>query len=153
MVCNGYVKNEKFNDFSNAALTTRIAIFVRKLWYSKCRSNEHLFVQCSSRDLQFKTRIKHNFAVETVIIYSILTNKQMIDKQGLTICCNQQTKQRATVDHKNINLSFPVYIITTPYYWTPRGSRKGPIKQGLSVLPSVLPSVRAFSLNHIINFF
>ena len=68
-------KNEQFNDFSNTVLTTRVDIVVRKLWYSKCRPNGHLFGQCSSRDLQFKARIKHKFAVEIVIIYSTLTNK------------------------------------------------------------------------------
>ena len=78
MVCNGYAKNEKFNDFSNTTLTAQVDIVLRKLWYSKCRSNGHLFRQCSSRDLQVKARIKHKFAVETVIIYSILTKKPNI---------------------------------------------------------------------------
>ena len=56
-------KNEKPNDFQNTAFTTGVDIVVRKLWYSNCRSNEHLFGQCSSRDLQFKSRIKHKFAI------------------------------------------------------------------------------------------
>ena len=37
-------------------------------------------------------------------------------------------------------------------YWARSGSRKGPIKKGLSIVPSFCP-VQAFSLNCIINFF
>ena len=50
-ICNGYAKKEQFNGFSNTALTTWVDIVVRKLWYSKCRSNGHFFGQCFSRDL------------------------------------------------------------------------------------------------------
>ena len=38
-------------------------------------------------------------------------------------------------------------------YWTPGLSQKGPLKQGWSVLPFVLPSVRKFSWNWLISFF
>ena len=45
------------------------------------------------------------------------------------------------------------------YFWTPASSRKGSIKSGVcplfhsSIFPSALPTVRAFSWNHISSFF
>ena len=73
-------RNEQFNDFSNTALTTRVDIVVRKIWYSNCKLKGDLFGQCSSRGLQLKARIKQKFAIKIVIIYSTLTNKLTIEK-------------------------------------------------------------------------
>ena len=69
---------KQFNDFSNIALATRVDIVARKLCYSKCRSNGHLFWQCSPCDMQFKARIKHKLAIKIVIMHSIPTNEPTI---------------------------------------------------------------------------
>ena len=89
-------KSEQFNDSSNTALTARLEIVVKKLWYSKCRANGHLFGQCSSSGLQFNARIKNKFAIKVIIIYIALTSKPTIQASKqytkyLTICLHYKT--------------------------------------------------------------
>ena len=55
---------------------------------------------------------------------------------------------------RNLNINVTqTYPYESHPFLTPGGSRKGPIKQSLSVFPSILLSVRAFLWNFIISFF
>ena len=56
-------------------------------------------------------------------------------KQPPQVFCKKRCSQKFRKIHRKTS-------VPESLFWTPGGSRKGPIKQGLPVLPSVLPSFR-----------